>query len=385
MKKMAFVDLCNFRDWPMGGMIRYELMILETLEQFYEIDLWGVSVDGKASSDIVINKKTYPLHIFANVKTKNRVIPNYWRGLQVKRFSEFFLKYDIIYAHTGSCFVSLAQKLKTKNTLLVYHQHGLQYLEDYSLKTVLQKPFMNRAQKLSDFSFVVTGKAELEEYTDGKRAYLKNKMVAIGSPVEGKESDLKKVTKRLEDKREDRAYRFIYCGRLARIKNVPNLVEIFALFCKRGYEKSSLLIVGDGEERDVVCKMIKRCDLQGRVHLTGAVEPKKVHEYMMQADFYITASKGEGVSVAVLEAYAAGVPIVCFPVRGLKYQVKNAQTGYVAKGMNQADFVDGMEYVVENQLELVDHCFKEAEKYHKEKIGRQIVEELERRQKYASD
>ena len=44
MKKMAFVDLTNYYDWPVGGMIRYEQQILAVLTEFYEIDLWGVSV-----------------------------------------------------------------------------------------------------------------------------------------------------------------------------------------------------------------------------------------------------------------------------------------------------------------------------------------------------
>ena len=115
--------------------------------------------------------------------------------------------------------------------------------------------------------------------------------------------------------------------------------------------------------------------------MTGAVVPKKVKEYMMQADFYITASAGEGVSVAVLEAYAAGVPVVCFPVRGLRYQVQNGRTGVISRGMSQEDFADAMEDVIRNRQELSGNCLKESEKYQKEKIGRKIIEEIERRQK----
>src|SRR5574344_1556499 len=206
MKKMAFVDLCNFTDWPMGGMVRYELMILETLEQYYDIDLWGVSVDGEASQNIIINNKPYPLHIFANAKRKNRVIPNYWKGLLVKKFESCFLNYDIIYVHTGSCLLALAHVAQVENALLVYHQHGLQYLEDYSLKTLLQKPFMNKAQKLADCSFVVTAKQELEEYTNGKKGYLQEKLIAIGSPVEERKLNWNKVAKRVEDRRDKRCF-----------------------------------------------------------------------------------------------------------------------------------------------------------------------------------
>lgn len=381
MKKMAFVDLCNFVDWPMGGMIVYELQILEILEQYYEMELWGVSVDGKKSPAIVINNRSYPVHIFADVKKKKRWIPNYWRGMQIRRLSESFLQYDIIYVHTGSCAVALAPVVKYRQSMLVYHQHGLQYLADHSLKTLLQKPFMDKAQKVADLSFVVTAQQEAEEYTKERKAYLKNRMVAIGSPIDGQEFDGETVAGKLKDKKEEKDYLFIYSGRLAPIKNVPSLIEIFAKFCGRGYEKSSLFIIGDGEEREAVCKKIRQYGLQKRVHMTGAVVPKKVKEYMMQADFYITASAGEGVSVAVLEAYAAGVPVVCFPVRGLRYQVQNGRTGVISRGMSQEDFADAMEDVIRNRQELSGNCLKESEKYQKEKIGRKIIEEIERRQK----
>lgn len=40
-KKLAFVDLTNFKDWPMGGMLQYELSILPYLCDHYDIDIWG--------------------------------------------------------------------------------------------------------------------------------------------------------------------------------------------------------------------------------------------------------------------------------------------------------------------------------------------------------
>ena len=42
-RKMAFVDLTNFKDWPMGGMLEYELAILPYLAEYYDLDIWGYS------------------------------------------------------------------------------------------------------------------------------------------------------------------------------------------------------------------------------------------------------------------------------------------------------------------------------------------------------
>ena len=45
-RKMAFVDLTNFKDWPMGGMLEYELAILPYLAEYYDLDIWGYSLNG---------------------------------------------------------------------------------------------------------------------------------------------------------------------------------------------------------------------------------------------------------------------------------------------------------------------------------------------------
>lgn len=56
-RKMAFVDLTNFKDWPMGGMLEYELAILPYLAEYYELDIWGYSVNGIAPAPLVLNGK----------------------------------------------------------------------------------------------------------------------------------------------------------------------------------------------------------------------------------------------------------------------------------------------------------------------------------------
>ena len=50
MKKLAFVDLTNYTTWPIGGMLEYELAILPYIAQSFDVDLWGVSVDGVSTA-----------------------------------------------------------------------------------------------------------------------------------------------------------------------------------------------------------------------------------------------------------------------------------------------------------------------------------------------
>ena len=371
MKKMAFVDLTDFHAWPVGGMIRYELQILEILTSFYEIDLWGVSVDGNQPKPVLINGKEYPVHIFGAAKKSRRLIPNYWKGLLIGKQWSALEKYDIIYAHTGSCAVACAMKRGNGKALLAYHQHGLNYLADFSLKTLLQRPFMYLAQKMSDVTFVVTGKEELHRYASNKS--LCDRLVQIGSPVEAKESSYKSLCDRRTGKT------FIYVGRLSPIKRVHMVVDAFDEFCRKRGNDFQLLIVGDGEEGKRVRKQAEKLEFAKNILLTGTLDSNGVDRYLQLADFYITASAGEGVSVAVLEAFRAGLPVICFSVRGLGEQVEDGRTGIIAQEESVAGLVEAMERAYISGDEMTEHCVEESRKYTPERIGRQIMEELERR------
>lgn len=368
-KRMAFVDLCNYADWPMGGMLQYELQILETLTEQYQVDLWGVRVDGKSPDPVIVKGRSYPVQTFAHVRRGRRLIPNFWRGLALGKNRRAFAPYDIIYVHTGSCAVAAAWRLKTENNLLVYHQHGLQYLSDASLKTLLQRPFMKLAQETADFSFVVTGPEELKAYAKTRRQ--QERLVAVGSPVNTA------VPK--EERQSSPLLTFLYAGRLAPIKRVPLLVDLFGQFCRRHEEDCRLLIVGDGEEHEAVRRAIESNGLQPQVRLTGAVAAAEVASYLRQADVFLTASAGEGVSLAVLEAYAAGLPVVCFSVPGLQEQVRDGHTGAVAREGDKEGFLTAMERVADQRQTLSAYCREEASRYSKETIGAQIAAEIERR------
>ena len=60
------------------------------------------------------------------------------------------------------------------------------------------------------------------------------------------------------------------------------------------------MILGDGEEKNELNKLIKNLNLQDRVHLIGRVE--NVYEYMKQADVFVLSSLWEELGFVIVEA-----------------------------------------------------------------------------------
>jgi glycosyltransferase involved in cell wall biosynthesis len=121
---------------------------------------------------------------------------------------------------------------------------------------------------------------------------------------------------RIEDAR-----RVGFIGRLDPIKRVGDLVAAISLLG----EQFTLHIFGDGEDRKNIEQQIAAANVSRRVTLHGAIA--KPQAAMEKIDLLVLPSAAEGFGLVLIEAMAAGVPIVATNVPGIRDVVQNEQTG----------------------------------------------------------
>lgn len=97
-----------------------------------------------------------------------------------------------------------------------------------------------------------------------------------------------------------------------------------------------LLIGGDGAEHDNLQRQIMEKGLENRVFLPGYVQDVK--QILAEADCYVFPSHQEGLPVAVMEAMAAGLPVVAANIRGVTDLIEHGQGGYLVHGFDPTDF-----------------------------------------------
>ena len=97
-----------------------------------------------------------------------------------------------------------------------------------------------------------------------------------------------------------------------------------------------LLIGGDGAEHAYLQKQIVEKGLENRVFMPGYVQDVK--QVLTEADCYIFPSYQEGLPVAIMEAMAAGLPVVAAKIRGVTDLIEHGQGGYLVSGFDPADF-----------------------------------------------
>jgi glycosyltransferase involved in cell wall biosynthesis len=86
-----------------------------------------------------------------------------------------------------------------------------------------------------------------------------------------------------------------------------------------------LRIAGDGPDREALVAELARLGLDGAVELLGT--RADVAELLGAADVFVLSSDSEGMPMSVLEAMAAGLPVVATAVGGVPELVREAETG----------------------------------------------------------
>lgn len=99
--------------------------------------------------------------------------------------------------------------------------------------------------------------------------------------------------------------RFLAIGRLAAQKNFALLLDAFAAMAA---PEDRLAIIGEGGQRRALEAQVRRLGLEGKVRLPGHISPLDAE--LAAADALVLSSDYEGVPAVVVEALAAGIPIV---------------------------------------------------------------------------
>ncbi len=127
---------------------------------------------------------------------------------------------------------------------------------------------------------------------------------------------------------EDRVL-LIYSGRLGAEKNLPFLLRAFA-GAVQAFPTLHLLIVGEGIERDNLEDRVRHMNISEHVTFAGFIPYERIPDYLCTADIFVTSSVSEVHPLSVIEAMAAGLPVLGIQSPGVGDIVKDGETGFLA-------------------------------------------------------
>lgn len=136
-------------------------------------------------------------------------------------------------------------------------------------------------------------------------------------------------------------------GSLSPQKGHDRLIRAFAK-CAPRFPDWQLLIVGEGSRRELLESQISSLQMDGRVHLPGAV--KEVHALMRACDLFALPSHYEGFPNVLVEAMSCGLPCVSFDCPyGPAEIIENGKNGLLIENDNEEAFVNALEQLMDDQ------------------------------------
>jgi 1,2-diacylglycerol 3-alpha-glucosyltransferase len=120
----------------------------------------------------------------------------------------------------------------------------------------------------------------------------------------------------------------IYVGRLSPEKNLSLLLRAFYGVAMT-YDHVSLLVVGDGPERENMEAQVKHMNIGSRVFFTGMIDYKEIPSYLASSDIFVTPSSAETFGLSTVEAMAAGLPVLGIDSPGTGDIIEDGITGLV--------------------------------------------------------
>ena len=163
---------------------------------------------------------------------------------------------------------------------------------------------------------------------DVRRLYPKvQNMICIPNGTESREVSESELHTFFEATGLEKSAKYmVFVGRSIPLKRIEKLIDLLA---DESLSEYSLLLVGRYED-DYQSKLLsqaKDLGIDSRIRFEGSVSPHQIDCYLKIATIYATASSHEGRSNSVLEALAAGVPVVASDIPGHREVVRDNENG----------------------------------------------------------
>jgi glycosyltransferase involved in cell wall biosynthesis len=114
------------------------------------------------------------------------------------------------------------------------------------------------------------------------------------------------------------------------------------------YPNIFLRIMGDGNEKESLIELAEKMNLRNCVQFVGRIPRGETIPYYQEASLFVLPSFNEGMSNAMLEALASGLPVIATKTGGTEELLRDGINGFTVAMKDADDLAEKMEKIIKN-------------------------------------
>lgn len=271
--------------------------------------------------------------------------------------------YEIVHCQSpiGGVIARLAcKKARKHGTKVIYVAHGFHFYKGASVKNwILYYPIEKYCARYTDCLITMNKEDYNIAIKKMKKANLIKYIPGVGINLqEISNINVDKDSKRKELGIPVDSTVIVSVGELNKNKNHEVIIRALS---KINNLDIHYIICGKGPLKDYLIKLSKELHLDGNIHILGY--RKDVIEILKASDIFAFPSIREGLSVSLMEAMAAGLPVVCSEIRGNADLIRKGENGYLFKPHNINEISITISKVINNRKNFGDINIQIAKKH----------------------
>jgi glycosyltransferase involved in cell wall biosynthesis len=149
--------------------------------------------------------------------------------------------------------------------------------------------------------------------------------------------------------RQDLEINILCVGRLIERKGQHHLLRAFANLCAGCDRPLRLILAGTGDAEKALHQLAADLGVAEQVNFIGFVSRNDMPTVYPQADIFVLPSQNEGMSIALLEAMASGLPVVVTDTGGTAELVQAGVNGYTVPWADLSELTQALASLVKDQ------------------------------------
>lgn len=360
----------NYKPFIAGVPISVDRLTESLREMGHEVVVFAPDYEGCEEEADVVRCRSLIQGIYCGFSLPDRFDPKIERRFKEEAF-------DVIHVHHPMVMGKTAAYLSKKYQVplvFTYHTRYEQYLHYLGLAAFgnLIPHYVRHYTK--NCSMVIAPTVTMREQLEKMEIETPVTVLPTGIPEECFSPEEEQVEKYRKKLLGDKKYLFCTIARLAKEKKIEFLLKALGERKRKGKNDFRLALIGEGPNEKALRELTEELDLTENIEFVGKVQNNEIKNYCKASDLFLFASTSETQGIVLLEAMAAGTPVLAVEATGTADLVKNGLNGAMT-GEDLEQYESRLEELLkeDSYLTLREGAVKTARFYVQGEVAKRAV------------